>query len=399
MAADIEKQANGKFSFKTINLEDSASGVTPQQLHDQYGLSPIPLDLFSSQGYYLHMVLDTGADQPQLLYPSGDFSEADIRTTLEAALKRSSAGFLKVVGLWTPPDTPTPNAFGQAQPGLKQYTAIADVLRQEYTVKPVDLSTGQVPGDVDVLLVVAPQNMTDADRFAIDQYLMRGGAVVVAAGNYALNPDPMTGQLAISPIADVLREMLAQYGLSVEQSLVMDRQNEPFPVPVTRNLGGVQVQEIQALNYPFFVDIRQNGMDTKSPMLANLPAVTLNWASPITVDTAKNANRQVTTLLQSSPNSWLRTDTNIQPDQQQYPDLGFPVEGEQKSYPLAVSVQGVFDSAFKGKPSPLAAQPTPPAGVDETHPAPPPPPAPNSIGVIDSSPRRPGWWSSAAPNF
>jgi ABC-2 type transport system permease protein len=383
VAADIQKQANDKFSFKTVNVEDPAAGVTPQQLHDQYGLSPIPLDLFSSRGYYLHMVLDTGAGRPQLLFPSGDLSEADIRTTLESALKRSSSGFLKVVGLWTPPDNPVPNAFGQAQPGLKQYTTIAGALRQDYTVKPVDLSTGQVPGDVDVLLVVAPQSMTEVERYAIDQYLMRGGAVVVAAGNYILNPDQMTGQLAISPVAAGLREMLAQYGLTVEPSLVMDPQNEPFPVPVNRDLGGVQVQEIQALNYPFFVDVRQNGMDTQSPMLANLPAVTLNWVSPITVDPEKNANRQVDTLLQSSPNSWLRTDTNIQPDQQQYPDLGFPVEGVPQSYPLAVSVQGVFESAFKGKPSPLEATAQTPPQQDGSAALTPPA---NSVGVIDSSP-------------
>ena len=38
-----------------------------------------------------------------------------------------------------------------------------------------------------------------------------------------------------------------------------------------------------------------------------------------------------------------------------YPDVGFPIEGEQQAYPLVVSVQGVFESYFKDKPSPLEA--------------------------------------------
>jgi len=38
-----------------------------------------------------------------------------------------------------------------------------------------------------------------------------------------------------------------------------------------------------------------------------------------------------------------------------YGDLGFPIEGELGSYPLAVSAQGVFDSFYKGKSSPLQA--------------------------------------------
>ena len=68
----------------------------------------------------------------------------------------------------------------------------------------------------------------------------------------------------------------------------MDPQNEPFPMPVVRQVGDYQVQEIQALDYPF-VDVRSDGMAENNPIVSNLSAVTLNWASPITVDPAKNA--------------------------------------------------------------------------------------------------------------
>jgi ABC-2 type transport system permease protein len=157
---------------------------------------------------------------------------------------------------------------------------------------------------------------------------------------------------------------------------------------VARDLGGMQVREIQAINYPFFVDIRSDGMDQKSPILANLPAVTLNWASPVQVDEAKNAGRQVMTLLQSSPASWLRTNPDIQPNLDLYPQVGFPVEGEPQSYPLAVSVQGVFDSYFKDKPSPLTATPE---AEEATEPLAQPanvevPDQPTTVGTIESSP-------------
>ncbi len=346
VAGEIEAKSNGKFNFAIVNVDDPNSAVTRQTLVEQYGLQSIPLDLFGTQSYYLHMLLDAG-DQSQWLFPSGELTEADIRTAIESGLKRSSPGFLKVVGLWAPADTPTPNAFGQPAPSFKRYNTIADALRGEYTVKQVDLSSGQMPTDIDVLLVIAPQNMTDAERYAIDQYLMRGGSIVMAAGNYALNPDQFTGQLGIIPIEEGVHDMLAHYGINVEEALVMDPQNEPFPVQVTRDLGGLQVQEIQAINYPFFVDVRPNAMDPDSPMLAGLPAVTMNWASPVRVDEEKNAERQATTLLSSSPASWLRTDTSVAPNLELYPDLGFPVEGEQQAHPLAVSVQGVFASYFK----------------------------------------------------
>jgi ABC-2 type transport system permease protein len=386
VAEEIQAKSNGKFIFETVNLDDPNSKVTRQTMVDQYGLRPIAASLFSDQTYYLHMIMQIG-DNAQPLSPAGDLTEADIRTSIESALKRGSSGFLKVVGLWTPPDFPQPNAFGQQMPSFKRYQTISQQLSQDYTVRPVDLSSGQVPTDVDVLVVVAPQNMSDKERYAIDQYLMRGGSVVVSAGNYAIAPDQFSGSLGIQPIENGLRDMLAGYGIDVQQSLVMDPQNEPFPVQVNRNLGGLQVQEIQAMNYPFFVDVRPDGMDRQSPILANLPAVTLNWASPVVADEAKNKERTVTTLLKSSPGSWLRTDTNIQPDLDSYPDLGFPVEGEQKSYPLAVSVQGVFESYFKDKPSPLMAAPTPEAGQTagtELQPA--PTAEVNAIGTIENSP-------------
>ncbi len=390
VAQDIGAVSNGKFSFERVDLDDPASPANRQAMVDQFGLQPIPTFLFSTDSYYLHMVLQMG-DQAQLLYPSGELSEANIRTGIESALKRSAPGFLKVVGLWTPPDTPTQDMFGQMQPSFKQYRTITRQLGLDYTVKPVNLSTGQVPRDVDVLVVIAPQGMTDKERYAIDQYLMQGGAVVVAAGNYVLNPDMFTGNLGVQKVEGGLQELLAHYGVNVGDSLVLDPQNEPFPVQVARDLGGMQVREIQAIDYPFFVDVRPDGMDSQSPILASLPAVTLNWVSPVEVDEAKNANRQVDTLLRSSPASWLRSNTDIQPNLDLYPQMGFPVEGEPQAYPLAVSVQGVFESYFKDKPSPLTesadSQQTGPNADPLSQPATvEQPEQPTTIGTIESSP-------------
>ncbi|MBN1992675.1 MAG: Gldg family protein [Anaerolineae bacterium] len=358
VADEIAAGSNGKFTYETVNPDDPNSPVTRNNLLE-LNLQPFPVSLFSDQSYYLHMLLQIG-EESQLLFPSGDLSEADIRTTIESALKRSSPGFLKTVGLWTPPDVPQPDPFGGQQPSFKRYQLIAEQLRQEYTVRPVDLSTGQVPPGLDALLVIAPQNMSDQERYAIDQYLMQGGAVVAAAGSYYFNPDPFSGGLGVAPVENGLRDMLAGYGINVEQALVMDPQNEPFPIQLQRDVGGVQVTEIQAMPYPFFVDVRSSGMDQESPILASLPAVTMNWVSPVTVDEAKNAGREVTVLLKSSENAWLRTTPQVNPDMN-LPDLGFSPEGEQKSYPLAVSVQGVFESYFKDKPSPLET-----AAQDET---------------------------------
>ena len=378
VAQDIAGESNAKFTYTVVNPDAPDGPITRQELYDLYGLQPFAVSLFSNESYYLHMVLQVG-DRAHVIYPSGELSEADVRSTIESALKRLSPGFLQVVGLWTPPAEPTQNVYGQMQQPLSSWQQLSESLRQEYEVRTVDLSTGRVPADVDVLVVVAPQGMTDKERFAIDQYLMRGGSVIVAAGNYGITIDQFAGGLALKPLEDGLQEMLASYGIQVEGSLVMDPQNEQFPVQVARQVGGFHVQEIQAIEYPFFVDVRSDGMAVDSPIVSNLPAVTLNWVSPVTIDEEKNARRQVTTLLQSSPDSWTQTDTNIQPDFDSYPNLGFPEGDDKQSYTLAVSVQGAFESYFKDKPSPFTKVVTDTETVEE--------PVPGTIEVSPETAR------------
>ncbi len=349
---DIQMESGGKFAYTVVDPDDPTSPVSRQELWDRYRMQPIAAFLFSDQSYYLHLLLQVG-DEAQVLYPPQDVSEASVRTTIESALKRASPGFLKVVGLWTPQLEPTQDVLGRTMQPLSSWEQLSAYLAQEYEVRQVDLSTGNVPTDVDVLVVAAPQGMTDKERFAVDQYLMRGGAVVAAAGNYKITSDPFGGGLALEPIQDGLQDMLAHYGITVDQSLVMDPQNEPFPVQVARIVGGIQIQEIQALDYPFFVDVRPDSMAADHPLVANLSAVTLNWVSPLSIDEAKNADREVTTLFKSTQLSWTQTDTNIQPNFQTYPETGFAVGEARQSFALAVSVQGSFESYFKDKPSPL----------------------------------------------
>jgi ABC-2 type transport system permease protein len=352
VAGEIEAESDGKFIFETVDPDAPGSPVTRDSLFSSLGLRPIAVGLFSPDSYYLHLLLQIG-DEAQLLYPGGDMSEAEIRTEIESALKRAAPGFLKTVGLWTPPAEPVTDAFGNMVQPISSWQLLQEQLAQNYMVKTVDLSSGRVPGDVDVLVVMAPQGMTDKERFAIDQYLMRGGALVVAAGNYMLSPQQFGGGIIMDLVQDSLREMLEGYGVKVEEAMVLDTRNQPFPVQVQRNVGGLNVVEIQQVDYPYFVDVRRDGMASDSPIVANLPAITLNWVSPLEIDPEKTQDLEVEALLEATDESWLRTATDVQPNQTLYPGLGFAVEGEQKARPLAVSLHGSFESYFKDRPSPF----------------------------------------------
>jgi ABC-2 type transport system permease protein len=360
VAQDIQDSSGGKFTYQIIDPDAPGSPVNRQALQQQYGLNPIAPSFFStgSETYYLDLVLQIG-DQAQLLYPTGDMTEADIRSELEAALKRAAPGFLKTIGLWLPNLQPVQDPYtGQEVQPISSWNLLYQQLSQDYTVQQVDLSSGRVPGNIDVLVVVAPQGMSDEERFAIDQYLMRGGAVVVAGGDYVLPPTQLPGGLNVQEVSDGLGDVLASYGVQVSNTLVLDPRNEPLPIQVPRVAGGTQIIELQQLGYPYFVDVRPDSMAESNQIVSSLPAVTMQWVSPLVIDDAKNEGREVAVLLQSTAESWLSSDTNVQPNPQSNPDYGFAVQGEQQAYPLAVAIDGSFESYFKDHASPFEATET-----------------------------------------
>ncbi len=236
------------------------------------------------------------------------------------------------------------------------YQIIQQLLRENYNLQKVDLSQGRVAGDIDVLLLLAPQGLTEVERLAIDQYLMQGGAVVALAGNYLLDMSPDAQSLQVSKIKDGLAELLGHYGITVEDSLVMDKQNEPFPIPVSRNIGGLTVQEIQRIDYPFFVDVRPENMASDNAITASLPAVTMNWVSPLALDDQRLQGKKVAVLLKSSSESWLASSPLIEPDFEQFPDNGFAPGEDFRQHNLAVAITGDFASFFQDKADPRLQQ-------------------------------------------
>ena len=348
---ELQESARGKVLFELVDPDSPDSPVTRQVLQESYGIAAYPVSFFSPDSYYLHMALEAEGETT-IIYPEGEMREDQIRASVEASIRRAVPGFLKTVGIWAPPQEQPP-AQGGIPTTISSWNIAADQISQDYTLSPLDLTDGRVPSEIDVLVVIAPQRMTDVERFAIDQYLMGGGAVVIAAGSYQLSPLLFGGILAVDPLQGGLDEMLASYGIAVGRGLVLDPQNQPFPIRTQRRIGGIRVSEFQNMDYPFFVDVRRDGMAKESPVTADLPAITMQWATALDLDQEKNIDRDVTPLLWSTEESWVSSSQSVQPDPTVFPKYGFPVEGAQASRTLAVSIRGPFESYFKGKPAPL----------------------------------------------
>ena len=86
------------------------------------------------------------------------------------------------------------------------------------------------------------------DVLAVD-FCDRHLELVPQAVDYLLDLSPFAQSLQVKEIQSGLRELLDHYGVKIGKTMVMDTQNEPFPIPVTRDIGGILIQEIQKISY------------------------------------------------------------------------------------------------------------------------------------------------------
>jgi ABC-2 type transport system permease protein len=358
----LQQRAGDKFR---VVIEDPAAGDgrLAQEIAEKYGFQPLALGLLDPTSFYFYMLLESDGQEVVVALPES-LDQEGLQRAIEAGIKRLGTGMLRTLALYTPPPTPSLSPFGNPGDGGPRFSYLEDALGTDAALKRTDLASGQVPNEADLLLVVDPKGFDDKQVFALDQYLMQGGTVVIAASPYDVNLGG--GSVGAQPQATGLEAWLGHHGIDLEPALVLDPQNTPFPIPVTRRIGGFAVQEIQSLAYPFFPDIREDGLAGEGGIASGLGQVTLTWASPIALDDAKHQGRKVTRLLHSSPRSWSSPGTDIQPDFQRYPETGFPAGQDAGSKLLGVMVEGRFESFFKGRPSPLLQQDEPEPVAPET---------------------------------
>lgn len=348
---DLKTSAGDRLRVAFVD-PDADGGALAQQLEADFGFRPMAMGLFSPNTFWFYLLMEGNGSVVQVPLPEG-LDKGGLERAIQAALKRFSKGFLKTVALHTPP-SPRPMGMPMGMrmpPQGKRFAMLQEQLQVEHSVQNADLKNGRVPDDADLLLLASPDKLDDKQLFAVDQFLMQGGTVIVATSPFDVD---LMGMLSAQKHDSGLSAWLAHHGITLQETMVLDPQNAAFPIPVDRNVGGFTVRETQMVEYPYFVDVRGDGMERNSGLTSGLDQVTLNWASPISVDPKKNLERRVIRLLHSSEKAWTSDVIKIQPNFRMHGRLGFDAGTERARHLLAVAVEGRFTSWFTGKPSPLA---------------------------------------------
>lgn len=333
----IVPRSDGKLSVRFIEPE-ARNGAVARQIAEQWGFRPMTTALDDESKFFFYLTL---ADQHQVVQlPTTEFNPVEFRTMLDAGLKRFASGFTRTVALVAPPVN---EQMARYNIGGPTFSNLEQAITRNYSIRMEDLSDGSVAPDADILAVVAPHRLDDTAIFAIDQFLMRGGTVVLSSSPYTA--EIADGEMRLQDWDSGLQEWLAHNGINIGESLVLDRQNAAFPAPVLRQSGEYEFRDVQMIDYPYFIDLRADRLAKDHPVTSNLPQLTMAWASPVTVK--HQAGQKLTTLLRSSRESWLSSSMDIMPGTE--PGAADTTR-KLKPHKLGVAVEGRFDSFFSDLP-------------------------------------------------
>lgn len=339
MLKQMQEKASGMLAVE-FDAPMKGKGQLAKRLKRKYGFRPMVTSLLSKDKFWFYLVLEQGS-QTVAIQPPQKLTKEALREAIEAGMQRLVGGYLKTVAVYLPPSS------GRMRSAGASFHTLLNILRENAAVTTTDLSSGQAPSDADMLIVLAPHSLSEKQRFAIDQFLMSGGTVMIAASPLQVTVSPFQG-IQVDEHKTGLADWLARYGVDIQESLVLDPQSGHLVLPVRVN-GSIR---LNSMKYPYFVYVRDEGL-ADVPLMGDLRRMIMAWTSPIEVNEKKAGKLKVTPLVQSSPMAWASDNNDVLPNYKLYPGLGFATPPQRSRQTLAVMVQGQFTSAFKDEPSPL----------------------------------------------
>jgi gliding-associated putative ABC transporter substrate-binding component GldG len=236
----------------------------------------------------------------------------------------------------------------------EKYKPIYDNLQPNYDVKDIDISEGQkIDSTIRTLIIPGgdEKSFTERDLFEIDQFFMDGGNLIVLVDAVALSFQYGASANTQEPR---IMKLMEHYGVGVRKDIVLDASCGQVQIPQRFGQFTMNV----AVNYPFFVRIGESGFNHDNPAVSGLSDMILPWVSPLKlmVDEADSAAQadsaavKATVLVRSSPKSWLDEGPafNLNPQQDWGMQLNENADKLQQ-HPVAVYLNGNFESYFKGK--------------------------------------------------
>ncbi|HEY2144961.1 MAG TPA: Gldg family protein [Steroidobacteraceae bacterium] len=347
---EIAARAGGKIHLQVIDPqpfsddEDRAAEFGLQSLHD------------AGLGEALYFGLGgTNSTDGRSAIPSfqpdrEEFLEYDVAKLIQelGTPKKPVIGLMSSIGI-TGQFNPATGQMGEPWPIYTQ-------LQQLFTLRNLSAEIDHIDKDVDVLMLVHPKQLPPKTSYAIDQFVMRGGRVLLlvdpTAGADISGQDPSNPlAAAMANHSSDLQPLLTNWGVDYDPSKVVG--DLSLGLEVRSNAASPPVRHIGILG------LRHDDMDPKDVVTASLESI--NMATVGSLAPHKGAKTSFEPLLLSSANAEpipaQRFNALVDPSTLRD---GFKSTGAR--YTIAARITGPVDSAYPsgppGEQKPAAGPPT-----------------------------------------
>jgi ABC-type uncharacterized transport system involved in gliding motility auxiliary subunit len=340
MLEEYARLSNGKIRLEFYNPEPFSD---TEDRAVAYGLQGVPVDNSGEQVYFGLVgtnLLDDERTVPFFQPERERFLEYDMSRLIYelSSPKRPVIGVMSSLPLDGDPRMMMMNR-GQGAGGP---WASMMLLRQSFDVKNVATDAISIDPDVQVLMVAQAQHLSDATQYAIDQFVMRGGRLMVMVDPYseAEASQPSQTGMPNTETGSDLKKLFDAWGITYDPKVVVGDLTGAWRVR------GAATDRVQAVDYVAWFNIR-DGISKDDPATADLSQVTV--ASAGMLGKKDGSDIEFTPLLKSSDQSGALSVDQVG----QMADPGkilasFKPSGGPRV--IAARVRGVLKSAFTGPP-------------------------------------------------
>jgi len=379
--SEYEAHGNGKIKVERYDPLESATAASEAS---NYGVRPIQLRVYeateaSSLQVFGSLVLIYGDKSPQVIdiatrYPQGYEGLSVLEYEISSKIwevthekpKLGLTGHLERPGGGRP-GMPPQFGGGQARP---EFNGLRQLLGEAFEVTPVNLKEEEPdPKAVPLLVIVRPKDFSDVEVFRLDQYVMKGGRVLLFITQGIIDETPWgRRQFTVTGFKTGLDAWLEHHGVRVPNEFVCQLQNA---IPITVEsveetpFGKMRVGR-QQTNWFWPVFGAEGAINQDNPAVQTLKAIALWWPHPVDVLDNKLGDKEATVLVSShSAESWRWKDMTRVDRRFLTREADGPRSSDLQSSAVAVALEGTFNSFFADKPVPPSLRKAPDEEGDE----------------------------------
>jgi ABC-type uncharacterized transport system involved in gliding motility auxiliary subunit len=166
-------RSNGKLTLKVIDPQPFSE---EEDRATELGISSVPISA-AGEKLYLGLAATNSTDGKESIPYLDPERDEQLEYDVAKLIYKLSSAKKPVIG-WLS-TLPMAGDFDMQTQRPRPPWAVYGQIEQLYTVRALDPSLTKVDADVDVLVLVHPKNLSPAALYAIDQYAMRGGHILV----------------------------------------------------------------------------------------------------------------------------------------------------------------------------------------------------------------------------